>query len=111
MSTASPHRPDRQSASAARSPRRSIRWWPAAVILAFAATRLAVVWLRDAPSTQAQVVPTLKVTVLTAILLLVWALLFSRLPGRARLAILLAVLLLGVILRLTVRITGVNRPV
>lgn len=94
--------------TASPPPRRPIRWWPALVVLAIAGTRLAMVWLRAAPSTQARVVPTLKVMVLAAVLLLLWSVLFSRLPGRTRLAILLAVLLAGAVLRLTVRITGVS---
>lgn len=88
--------------------RRPIRWWPAALILALAAARLAPVWLGDAPHTQARVVPTLKIAVLTFAALLLWALLFSRLPGRVRLGLLLAVLAIGVGLRATVRITGVT---
>ncbi len=86
----------------------SVRWWPAATILALATVFLAVVWLRAAPSTQARVVPTLKVMFVTGLLLVLWALLFSRLPGRTRWAILVAVLACGAVLRSTVRITGVS---
>ncbi len=96
------------TASRSRFPGRPIRWWPAVVILALATARLAVVWLREAPSTQARVVPTLKVLVLTAVLLVLWTVLFSRLPGRTRLSLLLAVLVAGAVLRSTVRITGVS---
>ena len=85
-----------------------IRWWPAFAVLALVATRLVIVWTRAAPSTQARVVPTLKVVVLAAALLFLWSVLFSRLPGRTRLAILAAVLIAGAVLRLTVRITGVS---
>jgi outer membrane protein assembly factor BamB len=97
--------------SRSRPSRRSVRWWPAALILALATSRLAFVWLRDASSTQARVVPTLKVMVLTTLLLFLWAMLFSRLPGRVRLTLLVAVLLIGTVVRLTVRITGVSGDV
>jgi outer membrane protein assembly factor BamB len=101
-------RRERQSGLTEPNSRRPIRWWPVAVIVALATTRLALVWLRDAPSTQAQVVTTLKVAVLATALLMLWAVLLSRLPGRIRLTILLAVLVLAAGLRLTVRITGVS---
>jgi outer membrane protein assembly factor BamB len=93
------------------TPRKPVRWWPAALILAVAAVRLAVVWLGDAPHTQARVVPTLEIAVLTLAALLLWALLFSRLPGRVRWALLAAVILLGAGLRATVRVTGVTGDV
>ncbi len=88
--------------------RRRVRWWPAVVILVLAALRLASVWMGDAPHTQARVVTTLKLAVLTAALLLFWALLFSRLPGRARWILLLAVVAVAAVLRGAVRITGVS---
>ena len=49
--------------------KRKIRWWPALVIVALAATLLAFVWLRDAPDTQARVVDTYKVVFLSLLLL------------------------------------------
>ena len=90
------------------SDQRGVRWWPAALVLTVVAARLAMIWLGEATSAQARVVPTLKVSVLAAALLLIWAVLFSRLPGRTRLAILLAVLVAAAVARLTVRITGVS---
>ncbi len=97
--------------SGAPTSHRPIRWWPPIAILALFGTRLAIIWLRDAPSTQARVVPTLKVLVLLSALLFLWAVLFSRLPGRTRLAIFAALLLAGAVLRLTVRIAGVSGDV
>lgn len=90
------------------SPSVRVRWWPAALLLVVLAARLSFLWFGSASSTQARVVPTLKVLVLISVALLIWALLFSRLPGRARLVLLLSVLFVGLVLLLTVRITGVT---
>lgn len=87
---------------------RPVRWWPAAVIVGLAAMLLAVVWLGDAPSRQARVVPTLKIIPLTFLLLLLWATLLSRLPGRTRLAILLVVVASVAVFRWTFRFAGVT---
>ena len=91
-----------------RSPRPHVRWWPAALIVAVVAVRLAFVWLGEAPHTQARVVPSLKIAVLTFAALLLWALLFSRLPGRVRWTILLVVLVAAAGLRAAIRVTGVT---
>ncbi len=61
-----------------------IRWWPAALLLAIYFGGLAVIWLRDAPNRQMQVLPTLGVTALLAVLLLLWLLFFSGLPRKIR---------------------------
>ena len=85
-----------------------VRWWPAVLLLAVLAVRLSLVWLGSASSAQARVVPTLKSVGGISIALLLWALLFSRLPGRTRLVLLLSVLFGGLMFVSTVRITGVT---
>ncbi len=87
---------------------RPIRWWPAVVIVGLATMFLAVVWLGDAPSRQARVGPTLKIGPLTVLLLLLWATLWSRLPGRTRLTILLVALASVTGLRSMFRFSGVT---
>jgi len=94
--------------------KRHIRWWPAAVIIVIAVIRLSLVWLLEAPSKQARIVPTIKVSVLASILLLIWLLLFSRLPGKRRGALFGIIVMIGLVFHMTVRITGVTgdaRPI
>ena len=69
----------------ALQPRPSIRWWPAAVVLALGAALLAFIWLRDAGHTQDKVVNSYPVLAFWIFGLLLWLLLFSRLPGKTRL--------------------------
>lgn len=85
-----------------------VRWWPAVLLLVVSAIRLSFFWLGSASSTQARVVPTLKILVLVSAGLLLWALLFSRLPVRVRLSLLLSVLVAGLIFLSMFRITGVT---
>ncbi len=72
----------------------ALRWWPAALILAIAAGLLAFIWLREAPSAQARVVPSFPVLFFTVVALFIWLVLLSRLPGRRRWRIFLATALL-----------------
>lgn len=69
--------------------RRPVRWWPAVAILVLMTGFLATIWLREVPSTQARVLPTFPVVFFGVLLLWLWSVLFSRLPGSTRLRILL----------------------
>lgn len=68
----------------------TVRWWPALVILTVGAALLSYIWLRDAPSAQARVVPSFPVLFCTVVALFLWLVLFSRLAGRLRWRIFLA---------------------
>ena len=68
-----------------------IRWWPAAVILAVVAAVLAWIWLSDASHTQERVIDTFPTLFFGALALVLWLVLFSRLPRRRRRNIALAV--------------------
>ena len=74
------------------SQRRPIRWWPAVVILVIEIGILAWIWLRTADSTQQRVVPTFPTLFFGTVALFLWLVLFSRLPGRARLSIFVSVM-------------------
>ncbi len=90
------------------NPSRSFRWWPGAVILTFAGAATATIWLREAAHTQDKVVNTFPVVFFTVLALFLWMVLFSRLPGRARLAIFLATVALGVAAFFSLEIKGVS---
>ncbi len=68
-------------------PRPRIRWWPAIVIATLGAAYLAWAFLGEAASQQEKVVRSYPGMFFTVLLLVVWLVLFSRLPGRARLAL------------------------
>jgi outer membrane protein assembly factor BamB len=61
------------------------RLWPAVVVVTAAAAVLAATWLGDSPHGQGRVMRTGGVLIVSVAALLLWLLLFSRLPGRARL--------------------------
>ncbi len=69
------------------SPRPGLRWWPAAMLVVLALAWLGRIWLGEASQTQDRVVPTIIAAGLTVLLLLLWLVAFSRLPGRLRLRI------------------------
>ncbi len=85
-----------------------VRWWPAAAVLGLTAVALAAIWLRDAAHTQDKVVSSFPVAFFAVLALLLWAVLFSRLPGRARLAIFLGFAALVVAGALSLEIKGVS---
>src|SRR6185436_9051644 len=64
------------------------RWWPAVVILALAAARWGYIWFVQDVHRQAKNLRTATLVIITTALLLVWILLFSRLPRTFRLFIL-----------------------
>ncbi len=68
-----------------RPARRPVRWWPAAAVLLVAVALLVWTWLRDAIQTQDRVLWSLSIVLIGAAALFLWLVLFSRLPGRARL--------------------------
>jgi outer membrane protein assembly factor BamB len=69
--------------------RAGVRWWPALLILAGAGAWIAHVWLIRDAHRQEKVMTTAAVLVVGFVLLLLWAVIASRLPKRARWAILL----------------------
>ncbi len=87
---------------------RGLRWWPAALILLVAGVRLGFIWLGEASQLQDRVVPTLMVVGLMIIALVLWLLLFSRLPGRLRARLGVALTLLAVLLIALFEIRGVS---
>ena len=64
------------------------RWWPAVVICIGLTLALVVIWNTGTDNHQMQVLRTIGGLVISAVLLLAWAMFFSRLAGRTRLAIL-----------------------
>jgi outer membrane protein assembly factor BamB len=94
--------------------RRAIRWWPAVVILALAATAVSYVRLAGERSHQEQNIQTLLIGVAAGVLLLGWALLFSRLGWKVRLLVLAAVVAGGGLAAALFEIRGVTgdlRPI
>lgn len=61
-----------------------IRWWPAVAILALMLGLLAYFWLGDAASAQHRVIPTFPILFFGVLLLVLWLVLFSRLPASIR---------------------------
>ncbi len=91
------------------NPRRPpIRWWPAIVILTIELIILAVIWLGDAAHTQDRVVNSYPVLFFGILALLLWLVLFSRLPGRARLGIFLVAAAATGVAYLSLEIKGVD---
>lgn len=90
------------------SPRRSIRWWPVAVILLAAAATVIWVWLKYGRQHQDKNLATAIIVVITFLLLLLWCLLLSRLRWKIRLSVLGSVI--GILLLVTAlfRIHGVT---
>lgn len=85
-----------------------VRWWPGAVILAVVLGTLAWIWLPETSSLQSKVTASYPTLVLGALFLLLWVVLFSRLPVRIRLTTFLLVsvgVALGILLW---EITGVD---
>lgn len=96
------------NSSSERPGRRPVRWWPAIVILVLMLGMLVRIWLGDTGSTQHKVIPTFPTLFFGAVLLFLWAILFSRLPGRTRLGILLVVGVVVGVGFLTLEIQGVD---
>ena len=67
--------------------KRPTRWWPAVVILIGFFLALIVIWSTGDDNQQFQVLWTLSTILISTILLVAWALFFSRLAKRIRLAI------------------------
>jgi outer membrane protein assembly factor BamB len=78
------------------------------LILAVVGGCLAWTWLRDVGSTQHKVVPTFPIVFFGTAALVVWLVLLSRLPGRARLAIALGVAAVAGLGLLLLEIKGVD---
>ncbi len=63
------------------------RWWPAVVVIAGFALALAVIWSTGGDNQQYRVLRTLTAISISSLLLVAWALFFSRLAKRTRLLI------------------------
>ena len=66
---------------------KATRWWPAVVVIAGFALALAVTWSTGENNQQYRVLRTLAAISISSLLLVTWALFFSRLPKRTRLLI------------------------
>src|SRR5262245_4430416 len=85
-----------------------VRWWPAGLVLGLGALWLLRVWLLSDVIRQEKVIRTIAGTGVALILLLLWLVLLSRLPGRARAAWALAFLALAGGTAALFRIRGVT---
>ncbi len=86
----------------------SIRWWPAAVVLGLALVALAVLWWGVDTIRQFRMMGTYALTFLVAVLLLFWAVFFSRFRMRTRLAVFAAAVLFAVLAVGLVRVRGMT---
>ena len=66
---------------------KATRWWPAVVVIAGFALALAVIWSTGGDNQQYRVLRTLTAISISSLLLVAWALFFSRLAKRTRLLI------------------------
>lgn len=66
---------------------KSPRWWPAVVIIASFALALAVIWATGSDNQQYRVLRTLTTISVSTLLIVAWALFFSRLAKRSRVLI------------------------
>jgi outer membrane protein assembly factor BamB len=88
--------------------RPGVRWWPALIVLGLAAAALAWIGIGERSHIQARNLLSYAVLVVSALLLLVWCLGFSRMRARLRLGILAVVILAGLTAALLVRMRGVS---
>lgn len=91
-----------------RTHARSIRWWPAVVILCIELGVLVWIWLRPTGSMQQRVIPTFPTLFFSTVALFLWLVLFSRLPGRTRLSFFFGVMVVVGLGFLLVEIKGVD---
>ncbi|MBI1372506.1 MAG: PQQ-binding-like beta-propeller repeat protein [Phycisphaera sp.] len=85
-----------------------VRWWPAIVVLLLALAGLTAIWTLRGGERQPKVLMTLALSIATVMLLFAWAVLFSRLPGKRRLAILIVGLVIGVAVLGSIRFEQVS---
>lgn len=87
---------------------RRLRWWPVWLILGLAGAGLVGVWLTTGHNHQERNLKTIGLGALTLVLLLLWGLTISRLPGRVRWGILGGCLGLSLATACLVRVRGVT---
>ena len=87
------------------------RWWPAGVVLVLAGVLLIHVWGFQGGHRQNQVIQTVVYGGLAIILLLIWALLFSRLRWKVRLLVALLAIVAGAVPASMLRYRGVSGDV
>ncbi len=88
--------------------KRSVRWWPVAVIVILAAIAGAYTWIKNDLNHQHQFMTTAGVAVIAILLLLIWLLFFSRLRGKIRWSVFATVILLSVTITALLRVRGVS---
>ena len=86
----------------------SLRWWPAALIVAGAAVSLVVTWWGEGADTQVRVLSTYRTVIVAFLLLVVWWLVLSRVRWRTRLVGIAALALVGGLCASLFRIVGVD---
>lgn len=91
--------------------KRSLRWWPALLIIAVTAGYLISLWSRQVPYRQVQTQGTLIAIATALLLLLLWLLLFSRLRWHTRLRAFLVICAIAVLAMTMVRFRGVSGDV
>lgn len=87
---------------------RPIRYWPALLILGLMLVALAAIWIGDTNNRQFMYMKMMGTTAIGLILLILWALTLSRLPGRTRLWIAGAVAVMVLAASTMLKITGVT---
>ena len=95
---------DRQAEACSAPVARSIRLWPAVLILVALLAALVWIWTSAADSRQDRVLSSGLATTVAVLLLVLWLAAFSRLAWKPRLAALGAVALAGLVLASLVRI-------
>jgi outer membrane protein assembly factor BamB len=91
-----------------QSPNRSIRWWPG--ILLLVATLAVIVWVRLQPEWpfQKRNLISAQISIIAAILILVWWTFFSRAPNRLRLSVTFALLGFAAVCAALFKVRGVS---
>ncbi len=87
---------------------KGIRWWPVAVIVAFAAIAGSYTWFKNDLNHQLQFMQTAGIIVVAILLLLIWLLFFSCLRRKIRWGVFVTVILLGKITAALFRVRGVS---
>ena len=90
------------------APRRSIRWWPVAIILALATGAVVWVWLSYGRQRQDRNIATAIIGIITLLLLVFWCLFLSRLRWPIRLGVFGGVLGLALVAIALFRFHGVT---
>ena len=85
-----------------------VRWWPATFIVLAAALALFGMWTPDTPQRELVVILSLTCLALTVPLLLLWAIVLSRLPKRQHNRVAVGILLVALALSAVIRYRGLS---